>query len=353
MAGSPQQSQAKPSGVPLDVVCIGTALVDHLAFGEASVLDELGFAKGSMNLVDVATSEAIRARVGEGRQVSGGTTANTAVGVASLGGRSCFLGAVADDADGERYAADLEAAGVEAMLKRLPAGEGDAATGRCIVVVTPDAERTMATALGLGPHLDPNASDAELFSRTRLVYLDGYVLDFPAGEEIVRRVVELAQRTGTSLAFGLGAQLVVERHHALVRELAAGPVDVLLGNEAEMLALSHASDVERAAAALSRDGLVLAATRAADGALVMAEGRRIEVPAETNVTVVDATGAGDMFAAGLCFGLSQGLDVEVAARVGGLAASEAISHLGARPERRLADVVVERGLLLPPARSTP
>ena len=127
MAGSPQQSQAKPSGVPLDVVCIGTALVDHLAFGEASVLDELGFAKGSMNLVDVATSEAIRARVGEGRQVSGGTTANTAVGVASLGGRSCFLGAVADDADGERYAADLEAAGVEAGVPirvAYPPGRG-------------------------------------------------------------------------------------------------------------------------------------------------------------------------------------------------------------------------------------
>ncbi len=336
-----------PSGRPRDVLCVGTAIVDHLVLVPDGLPGELGFAKGSMNLVDVAGAAAIRTAVGEGRERSGGTVANTAVGVASLGGRAVFVGSVADDAEGAGYAADLEAAGVQAILERHPAGDGEARTGRCVVMVTPDAERTMATALGLGPYLDHAAIDAALVGQVKLAFLDGYVLDFPDAPAILDRLVGAAEEAGTVLAFGLADAFAVERHRARVEGLVGGPVGLCFANEAEATTLTGAADGAAAATVLAREGVVAVVTRGAAGAVVATAAGRIEVPAEPVAEVVDATGGGDLFTAGFCFGVARGVGLGRAARLGGLAASEVIGHLGARPEQSLARLAEARGLLEP------
>lgn len=324
---------------------MGTALVDHLVLVPDHLPAALGYEKGSMNLVDVAGAAALRAAVGTGQIRSGGTVANTAVGVASFGGSALYVGAVGADEDGHGYAADLEAAGVEAILERHPAGEGEASTGRCVVMVTPDAERTMVTALGLGPFLDHGAIDADLVGTAALAFLDGYVLDFPDGEAIVGRLVDGAAEAGTLLAFGLGDSFVVERHRAAIERLVGGPVGLLFANEDEARSLTGARDGVEAASALVREGLTVVVTRGAEGALVATTDHLVEVAAEPVDEVVDATGAGDLFTAGFCYGVSHGFGIDRSARLGALAAGEVIGHLGARPDQSLAKLAASRGLL--------
>ncbi|HUZ20605.1 MAG TPA: adenosine kinase [Acidimicrobiales bacterium] len=336
-------------GRRLDIVGIGTALVDHLGVADDAALAALGLTKGAMQLVDLATSERIRSAIGEQRQISGGTVANTAVGVASLGGRPAFVGAVATDALGDRYAADLEASGVAAILERLAVREGESETGRSVVVVTPDAERTMATTLGVGPLLDHDAIHGDLLASARLVYFDGYVLDFPDADRLVTRIVELARDASTPIALGLADPLVVRRHHRALTALIDDGVALLFANEAEATGLVGTDDVEEAVAALRRPGLVSVVTRGADGAVVATEEGTVEIDAEPVDVLVDATGAGDLFAAGVCFGVTHGYDLVRSARLGALAAAEAVTHLGARPEVSLAELAAARGLLGAPS----
>jgi sugar/nucleoside kinase (ribokinase family) len=329
-----------------DVVCVGNALVDHFAFAPAAVIESLGLPLGAMTLVDRATSERIRAVVGEGRQVSGGTATNTSVGVASLGGHPAFIGAVATDDLGDRFAADLEAAGVHAVLQRFRADTSGAgmATGRCSAIITPDAERTMATFLGAGGRLDSAGIDPEVVGDAQLVYVEGYLLDLPDAPAIVERLVTAARGGGASIALGLSDALLVERHRPVLERLIAGPVDIVFANEAELLAFSRQRAVPRALEATSRPGLTVAVTLGEKGvALGMADGS-VEVPAHPVEEIVDLTGAGDLFAAGFCFGVTHGHGPEGAARLGVLAASEVISHLGARPESSLAELARARGV---------
>jgi sugar/nucleoside kinase (ribokinase family) len=336
-----------PQDRRFDVVCVGNALMDHLAFAAPEVIAELGLLGGGMTLVDIATTERIEAVVGSGEQVPGGTVTNTAVGIASLGGRPAFIGAVADDDRGRRYAEDLEAAGVHAALQHFPCDpEGDeAATGRCFVVVTPDAERTMATALGVGGRLDSSGLDGDVLAGSSLAYFDGYVLDLPDAPALVEHLVALSRSAGTMLALGLSDAALVRRHHRRLTELAAESVDVLFANEAEALALTGRSCLSDAVAALRRPGLTLAVTCGPAGALLATADTLVEVPADPVEVVVDKTGAGDLFAAGVCFGLTRGLSVEHAGRLGSLAAGEVIGHLGARPRVRLGELARSRGLL--------
>jgi sugar/nucleoside kinase (ribokinase family) len=329
-----------------DVVCVGNAVMDQLTFAERATVDALGLPHGAMTLVDVATSERIRSVVGEGRQVSGGTVTNTAVGVASFGGHPAFIGAVATDDLGDRYAADLAAAGVHALLQRFVAGPpGDeAATGRCHVIVTPDAERTMATALGVGGRLDAAGIDVEAVSGAGLVYFDGYVLDLPDAPALVARLIEAARRGGAPVALGLADALLVARHRAVLEGLTAGVVDLVFANESELLALTGEKDAPAALRAICRPNLTTVVTRGEKGALVGTMSDCVDVPACEVDAVVDLTGAGDQFAAGYCFGVTHGYDPTGAARLGALAASEVIGHLGARPESSLRDLYRERGL---------
>lgn len=336
-----------PEGRRFDVVCVGNALMDHLAFADAGIIAELGLDPGGMTLVDIATTERIEAVVGTGEQVPGGTVTNTAVGVASFGGSPAFIGAVADDDRGQRYAEDLGQAGVHAALQRFafdPDGD-EAATGRCFVVVTPDAERTMATALGVGGRLDSSGLDEGVLAASSLVYFDGYVLDLPDARALVDRLVAVSRAAGTTVALGLSDAALVRRHHARLEQLVADAVDVLFANEAEALALTGAAELRGAVAGLRRPGLTLALTCGPAGALLATADRLVEVPADAVEHVVDKTGAGDLFAAGVCFALTRGLEVEHAGRLGSLAAGEVIGHLGARPQVSLAKLASSRGLL--------
>jgi sugar/nucleoside kinase (ribokinase family) len=330
-----------------DVVCVGNALMDLLAFADVEVLDALGLTPGGMTLVDIPTTMRIAEFVGESKQVPGGTVTNTAVGIASLGGTPSFVGAVATDELGDRYAADLEAAGVHAVLERFPEdpADPDAATGRCFVVVTPDAERTMATALGVGGRLDRMGIPIDVLGSARLVYFDGYLLDLPDADAIVARIVASTRATGTAIALGLADAMLVERHHDQLSRLVTSSVDVLFANEFEVLALTGAPGIGAALDSLHQPGLVTVATCGAAGALVASDGKVAEVTATPVEHVVDATGAGDLFAAGVCFGITHGLELTVSARLGALAAAEVISHLGARPETSLAGLAATAGLL--------
>ena len=340
-------ASVRADGREIDVVCVGNALMDFLGFADVEVLDSLGLAPGGMTLVDVPTTARIAHAVGVSRQVPGGTVTNTAVGIASLGGSPAFVGAVAADDLGDRYAADLEAEGVVAVLERFDPvpGDPDAATGRCLVVVTPDAERTMATALGVGGRLDRTGVPSEVLGAGRLVYFDGYLLDLPDAEAIVATIVASTRAAGGAIALGLADSMLVERHRATLDWLVADCVDLLFANEQEVVALTGEATVADALAALDYDGLVTVATCGAAGALVSHGGSIVEIPAVPVEAVVDATGAGDLFAAGVCFGYTHGLGIEDAARLGALAAAEVIGHLGARPERSLAALAGEAGLL--------
>jgi sugar/nucleoside kinase (ribokinase family) len=279
----------------------------------------------------------------DARQVSGGTVANTVVGVASLGGRPAFLGTVADDLLGTRYGEDLVSAGVAAMLSTVP-GTAEAGTGACYVMVTPDAERTMATHLGVSSGVDHPLINVELLASVAICYFDGYLLDFPDAALLVDAVLDAASASHTALALGLADPFVVERHHNSLVELIS-TVDVLFCNEDEILALSGSKTVAEAIATIRRDDLVVVVTRGAKGAVVASGDEVIEVAAELVDEVVDVTGAGDLFAAGVLFGLTRGLDLRDCARLGALTASEIIGHLGARPAVSLAEMVKERGLL--------
>ncbi len=330
-----------------DVACVGNALMDHLAFADYAVLGELGLVPGAMTLVDVATTMRIGSRLEGVRQVPGGTVTNTAVGIASFGGSPVFVGAVACDELGDRYAADLEAAGVAAVLERLPLdpADADAATGRCFVVITPDAERTMATALGAGGRLDRSGIDTKVLEAASLVYFDGYLLDLPDAEAIVETILGATRAGGTALAVGLADAVLVERHRATLHALVSGGVDFVFANESEVLALSGSASVGHALESLSRPGLVVVATCGPAGALVGSGEGIAEVPAFPVAHPVDRTGAGDLFAAGFCFGVTHGADLAGAASLGSLAAAEVISHIGARPEVSLAELADEAGLL--------
>lgn len=348
MTGDPSEGdprrRAGEHGV--DVVCIGNAIMDYLVLAERDVLTSLGLAPGGMTLVDIPTTIRVGEVVGASTQVSGGTVTNTAVGIASLGGNPVFIGAVAADDIGDRYAADLEASNVRAVLERFPAdpADPDAATGRCFVLVTPDAERTMVTALGVGARLDRSGIVADELAAARLVYFDGYLLDLPDAEAIVERIFEATRASGGAVAVSLADAMVVERHRSMLARLVER-VDIVLANEAEVLAFTGETDVSAAVEVIRRPGLLVVATRGAAGALVAADEEIVAVPAAPVQRVVDVTGAGDLFAAGVCYGYTHGLDVATSARLGALAASEVISHLGARPESSLADLALRASLV--------
>jgi sugar/nucleoside kinase (ribokinase family) len=331
------------AGPAPEVVCLGHAIVDWVSFVEHGTAEKVGLLEGSMNLVDRTEADRIGSALPEGWRASGGSAANTAAGIASLGGRPVFVGAVGEDVLGEGYAADLESVGVDCVVGVV---EEDIGTGRCLVLVTPDADRTMATYLGAAPCLDPRAVESAGIESAGAVYLEGYLLDPPEAAAAIAKAKAIAGEAGRKMALSLSDPFVVERHHAALVELIDELVDVLFCNEDEACALTRQPDAAAAATAMRRDGLVLFITRGEKGVLVVSSDERIEVPAVQVPNVVDTTGAGDLFAAGALFGLVRGADLERAAALGSLAAAEVISHAGARPLTPLRDLAAEAGLQL-------
>lgn len=321
---------------PLQVVAIGNAIVDVLAPIDDAVLDRFGLAKGSMRLCDAAEAAAIYAAMGPGREISGGSAANTAVGVASFGGHAAFVGKVRDDQLGGVFAHDIRAAGV--TFSSPPATEGPP-TAQSLVLISPDAQRTMNTYLGVAGLLGPDDLPVDLLGATQVVYLEGYLWEEGSAKAAIQRAIELVHAAGGKVAFTLSDSFCVERNRDDFLALIEGPVDILFANEAELCSQFSTDDFETAVAAVRGKVELAAVTRGEQGSVLVSADDHINVAAEPLDAVVDTTGAGDLYAAGVLHGLTSGLDLPGAGRLGSIAAAEVISHVGARPERRLADLV--------------
>jgi sugar/nucleoside kinase (ribokinase family) len=290
----------------LDVLTIGNAIVDVLAHTDDAFLVAQSLAKGTMQLIDEPRAESLYGIMGPAIVVSGGSAANTAVGLASLGAKAGFVGKVRDDELGRLFSHDLNAMGVQFEVE--PAGSGPA-TARCFVLVTPDGERTMNTYLGACQNLGPDDIDDELVRSAGIVYFEGYLWDPPAAKDAFRKAVRIAHGAGNRSALSLSDPFCVDRYRAEFRELIRdGSVDILFANIHELKSLYETGDEDAALAALRGEKILAAVTRSADGAVVVENGRMESVPAYLVAQVVDTTGAGDLFAAGFLAGLARGFD---------------------------------------------
>ena len=311
-----------------DVIGIGNAIVDVLSHAGDDFLAENGIEKGGMTLIDAARAEDLYARMGQGLEISGGSAANTMVGVASLGGSAAYVGKVRADSLGEVFARDIRAAGVTFTT---PATTTGAPTARCLILVSPDAQRSMNTFLGACVELGPEDIVESEIAGARVTYLEGYLWDPPRAKAAFRKAAALAHGAGRTVALSLSDSFCVHRHRDEFLDLLAGSVDVLFANEAEILALFQTDRFDEAVRALRRTKALAVLTRGSAGAVVVAGDALHEVPAHPVATVVDTTGAGDLFAAGFLAGFSRNRPLPECAGLGALAAAEIISHIGARP----------------------
>ena len=318
----------------LDVVGIGNALVDVLAHEDDAFLTARGIEKGAMTLVDTDTAEQLYAAMSPSTEISGGSAANTMVGIASFGGQSAFIGRVHDDQLGAVFAHDIRAAGVE--FTTVPASDHGDPTGRCLILVTPDAQRTMNTYLGASARLGPADLDLDLLVRAQVLFLEGYLWDEVNAKDAFREAARRAHAAGNRVALTLSDSFCVERHRDEFIELIERDVDVLFANEDEITSLYQVSTFDDALQRVAFHCEIAALTRSAKGAVVVARDEVHVVDAHPVTQVVDTTGAGDLFAAGFLYGLTHGYDLGTAGRLATLAASEVISHLGARPQVSLA-----------------
>jgi len=332
------------SSTRYDVLGIGNAIVDIIARAEDDFLVGHDMHKGAMALIDEKRAEAIYEVMGPAIEVSGGSAANTIVGVASLGASAAFVGKVKDDDLGRAFAHDIRAAGV--AYETPPASDGPA-TARCYVLVTPDGERTMNTYLGAAQDLHPNDIDAEAIASANIIYLEGYLWDPPHAKEAFLKAAKVAHGAERRVALTLSDSFCVDRWRDEFLDLIRrGTVDIIFANEHELHSLYQTADFATAVKALRSDARLAVVTRSSKGCLVAGENGIDEIPALPIERVVDATGAGDLFAAGFLVGVARGASQVDSARLGALAAAEVIQHLGARPEVSLQALAAENGLAL-------
>ena len=323
-------------GFQRDVVGIGNAIVDVVAEADDALLAEEGLPKGSMILIDAARADVLRARMGRAVEVSGGSAANTMVGVARLGAAAGYVGKVRDDAAGAVFRRDIREAGVAFPT---PAATDGAPTARCLIFVTPDAQRTMNTHLGACVELGPADIDPDFIASARLLYMEGYLWDPPAAKDAFRKALGITRQAGGRVCLSLSDSFCVDRHRAELRDLVANRVDVLFANEDEAMALYEVRDFASALAAARADCAVAAITRSAKGSVVAGEGAVHTIEAAPVARVVDTTGAGDLYAAGFLAGLARGFDLARCGRLASLTAGEILGHYGARPEADIAPFV--------------
>ncbi len=332
-----QNSTTDPSATDptIDVIAIGNSLVDVISQETDAFVEGLGVPKGSMQLIDEARALELYDAMGATIEISGGSAANTVVGVASFGGSAQYLGKVRDDQLGGVFAHDIRATGVR---YEVPLAADGPATGCCLVLVTPDAQRTMNTFLGASANFGPADLDADAIASAGVLYLEGYLFDPPAAQEAFRAAASIAHGAGRTVALTLSDSFCVDRHRAAFAELVEHHVDLLFANEDEILALYEVDDFDVAVERVRASGTLAALTRSEAGSVVVTPDEVVAVPAHPVAEVLDTTGAGDLYAAGFLYGHSRGLDVATCARLGSLAASEVISHIGARPEHSLAEL---------------
>jgi len=347
MTSSPMTSSPVTSTPALsaryDVLGLGNAIVDVLSRTDDDFLAKQAMRKGSMSLIDEARAAEIYEAMGPTVEISGGSAANTIVGAAGFGARAAFIGRVKDDSLGNVFAHDIRAAGV--AFDTAPSADGPS-TGRCYVLVTPDGERTMHTFLGAAQDLHPRDIDDGTIGSAAITYLEGYLWDPPHAKDAFRKAAVVAHDAQRLVALSLSDAFCVDRwRDEFLHLIRSGTVDLLFCNEAELRSLYQTADFDTAVAALRGDARRAVVTRGASGCIVVEGQKTVEAPAFPVETVVDTTGAGDLFAAGFLFATARGLGDERAARLGALAAAEVISHLGARPEKSLSALAQENGLI--------
>ncbi len=330
------------SDIRFDVVGIGNAIVDIIARCDNDFLEKHGAPKGAMQLVDADQINIIYGDMGPGTEASGGSAANTMVGINSFGGNSAYIGKVSDDEFGRIFAHDIKAAGVTFSSKPVANGRP---TSRSLVLVTPDGERTMNTFLGISTDLDDGEVDPDLINGSGIVYLEGYLFDQHEAKDAFRQALSLAKKANRQVALSLSDGFCVDRHRTEFLELIKSGVDIVFANEAEITSLYETNSFEDAANRIAADAKFAAITHGAKGSVLISKDERHEIPAFPVKEVVDTTGAGDLYAAGVLYGLAANLNLETAGRLGSLAAAEVISHIGARPEVSLLELAKKEGLI--------
>ncbi len=315
----------------IDVLGVGNAIVDVLAEADDAFLLTEGIAKGGMTLIDTDRARALYERMNPGIEMSGGSAANTMAGIAALGGSCAYIGKVAQDQLGEVFAHDIRAAGVRFATPPLVGGEP---TARCLILITPDAQRSMNTFLGASSYLASEDIDAALIRSAKVTYLEGYLFDRPEAKAAFFAAARIAHEAGRKVALTLSDTFCIERHHAEFTQFIA-EVDILFANEGEARALTGEGGFEASVAALAGRCPIVCVTHGAAGSLIVSEGRTHHIAAAPVDRVVDTTGAGDLYAAGVLYGITAGLDLPAAGRIGSIAAAEAISHVGPRPQQSL------------------
>jgi sugar/nucleoside kinase (ribokinase family) len=324
---------SKPSH---DVIGIGNAIVDVIARHDDAFLSSNELVKGSMQLVDEAGALALYDKLGPAVEISGGSAANTIAGVTSLGGSARYVGKVADDQLGSVFAHDIRAAGVSYETAALSGGPQ---TARCIVVVTPDGQRTMSTFLGASALLDESDVLEDQIADAKIVYLEGYLWDRPEAKDAFRKAAALAAKHDRKTALTLSDAFCVDRHRDSFLHLIRDGVDLLFANEAELLSLYQTQDFDAAVQQVRQDCQLAAVTRSEKGSVVITPQEMQEVAAQPVAEVVDTTGAGDLYAAGFLFGAANDKPLPECAQLGHVAAAEIISHIGARPETKLSGLI--------------
>jgi len=325
-----------------DVLGIGNAIFDVLVQTDEGFLGRHGMTKGGMALIDEARATSIYGDMGPATEMSGGSAANTIVGVANLGARAAYVGKVRDDQIGRLYTHDIRAAGV--AFETRPASDGPA-TGCCYILVTPDGERTMNTYLGAAQELMPDDIDAAQVAASAMIYLEGYLWDPKNAKDAFVKAATIAHDAGRQVALTLSDSFCVDRYRGEFLDLMrAGTVDLVFANEAELHSLYQTSDFDTALTQMRRDTKLGVVTRSEKGCVVASKDSVIAVPAFPIRAIVDTTGAGDLFAAGFLFGLVRGAELENAGRLGALAAAEVIQHIGARPQVSLKELAKANGL---------
>jgi sugar/nucleoside kinase (ribokinase family) len=322
-----------------DLVGIGNALVDVVAQADDAFVMANGLAKGAMTLVDAAAADALYQRMPAGIESSGGSCGNTMAGFAQLGGRGAYIGKVADDQFGRVFRHDMRAIGCDFDTPPSKDGFG---TGRCLVLVTPDAQRTMCTHLGAACMLAPGDLDGAVLQSAKVVYMEGYLFDQPAAQEAFVKAAEIAHAAGGEVSVTLSDGFCVDRHRGAFRRLVEDHIDILFANEVEIRSLYQVEAFDDALQQVRGHCRIACLTRSEKGAVVMSGDEIHIVDAEPVGAVLDTTGAGDQFAAGFLFGYTQGRDLHSCGRIGAIAAAEVIQHYGARPEADLRALVAQK-----------
>jgi len=323
----------------LDLVGIGNAIVDVLSKTEDFFLSSNKIHKGTMTLIEADQAEALYAKMGPGMEVSGGSAANTVAAFASMSGKAGYIGKLANDQLGSVFRHDIKAYGVDFDT---PALEDGPPTARCLILITPDAQRTMCTFLGACVWIAPSDLNEEMIKNATVTYLEGYLYDRPRAKQTFKKACEISHAAGKKVSLSLSDPFCVDRHRDEFLDLVKSDVDILFGNEAEVTSLYRAQDFDHAIHYAREACDITVITRSDKGSLIVTKTDIIEVKAEPVAQVVDTTGAGDMYAAGFLYGYTRGKSMAECGRIGSIAAAEVIAHVGARPQMDLKQLLQEK-----------